>query len=59
MVDLPWTIVAQVLRDAGLPLPGVAPQDGGAGLIDRATVNARFGAHGIPPPKIAAVKVIE
>jgi subtilisin family serine protease len=58
-VDLPWKMVAQVLRDAALPLPGVSPQDGGAGLIDRATINAQFGAHGIPPTKIAAVKVIE
>lgn len=58
-VDDWWKMVAQVLRDVALPLPGITSQDGGAGLIDRATINAQFGAYGTPPAQIAAQKVIE
>lgn len=57
--DLPWKMVAQLLRDSAIALPGVPPAQGGAGLVDRAAINAQFGAHGLVTPQIAPTKVLE
>jgi subtilisin family serine protease len=57
--DVPWKLVKQVLMDSAVALPGIPPDQGGAGLVDRALVNAQFGAYGLVSPQIAATKVTE
>ncbi len=56
--DRPWKMVAQLLRDTAVALPGVPPARGGAGLVDRALINQQFGAYGLVQPKLFPNKVL-
>ena len=55
--DQPWKMVAQIMRDVAIPLPGVSPAVAGTGLIDRALINQQFGAHGLVHARISSSKV--
>ncbi len=57
-LDAPWKMVKQLLIDTAVPVPGAAPNEVGAGLVDIDYIKEQFGQFGVVQPKYFPTKVL-